>query len=232
DGQVKVLGCRVESGEVEAAVRGLGGVRGAAVAAREGAGGQTRLVAFVVASTPGEDLSSLRSELRRRLTEQLPEYMVPSSFVFLDELPVLPSGKLDRNALREPEGVEADAAASYVAPRTPLEKRLAEMWAELLEVERVSVRDNFFELGGHSLLATELISRIREDLQVELPMKVLFRGAQTVEVLAAEIESYMIDYASDGDLAAALEEFDQLSEEEIKALLAIEESLELSLEED
>jgi amino acid adenylation domain-containing protein len=170
------------------------------------------------AGGPGADLNA---ELRRHLQRHLPDYMLPSAFVFLPRLPLLPSGKLNRNALPLPESGTAGGSA-FIVPRTPMEKRLTDIWIELLKVERVGVRDNFFELGGHSLLATELILRLREDLQVELPLKVLFRGAQTVEGLATEIEQYLIESSTDLDIAAALEEFEGLSEQEVKALLEID----------
>jgi amino acid adenylation domain-containing protein/FkbM family methyltransferase len=150
----------------------------------------------VAPATPGDgaQLTRLRSrglssgELRRSLSERLPEHMIPSSYVFLDSFPLTPSGKIDRKALPSPAEARAETGAEFfVAPRTPLEERLAAMWAEVLGVERVGVNDNFFDLGGHSLLATRLIGLTREALEVELPLRHIFESP-TLGGLAAAIE--------------------------------------------
>ncbi|WP_331875502.1 amino acid adenylation domain-containing protein, partial [Longimicrobium sp.] len=172
DQQVKIRGFRVEPGEIEAALRQDAGVAECAVVARAEAG-ETRLVAYVVGEARGE-------ALRARLRQSLPEYMVPSAFVFMEVLPLTPNGKLDRKALPAPE--LASTEERYVAPRTPVEEVLAEIWAELLRLERVGVTENFFELGGHSLLATRVVSRIREVFGVELPLRALFEGPTVAEV--------------------------------------------------
>src|SRR5262249_18613295 len=151
DQQVKVRGCRVELGEVEAILRGHSAVREAAVVAKELSGGDTRLVACVV---PREGAGHISAEaLRGDLRGRLPEYMVPSAVVAFDALPRTPSGKLDRNALLAPNSARPLTDDSYVAPRNPIEETVARIWAEVLGVERVGVHDNFFDLGGHSLLA-------------------------------------------------------------------------------
>ncbi len=178
DQQVKVRGVRIEPGEIEAALRLHPGVRECAVVAREDAQGDRRLVAYV-AGDAQED--GLREHARR----MLPEPMVPGAFVVLERLPLTPGGKLDRGALPAPEYA---AAARYVAPRTPVEEVLAGVWAEVLRLERVGVEDNFFELGGHSLLATRVVSRVRDVLGVELPLRALFE-APTVAGLAARVEA-------------------------------------------
>jgi len=176
DFQVKVRGYRIEPGEIEARLAEHPGVREAVVLAREDAG-ETRLVAYVVAEV---ETDVLRADLRR----SLPEHMVPSAFVFLDALPLTPNGKLDRKALPAPELASAE---TYVAPRTPVEEVLAGIWAEVLRLERVGVQESFFGLGGHSLLATRVVSRIREVLGVELPLRALFEGP-TVAELSGRIE--------------------------------------------
>ena len=102
--------------------------------------------------------------------------MVPSAFVFLDSLPLTPNGKLDRSALAAPDQNRPDIGESYVAPGTPVEELLAGIWSELLKIEKVGVHDNFFDLGGHSLLATQVMSRLREGLGVELPLRALFEA--------------------------------------------------------
>ncbi|HET7231280.1 MAG TPA: amino acid adenylation domain-containing protein, partial [Longimicrobium sp.] len=178
DAQVKVRGFRIELGEVEAAVRRHDRVRECVVVVREDAPGDRRLVAYIVGEVEAE---ALRAHLRR----SLPEYMVPSAFVFLDALPLTPNGKLDRKALPAPE--LASAEERYVAPRTPAEEVLAGIWAEVLRLERVGVEDGFFDLGGHSLLATRVVSRVRDAFAIELPLRALFEGP-TVAELAGRVE--------------------------------------------
>ncbi|HSU18095.1 MAG TPA: amino acid adenylation domain-containing protein, partial [Longimicrobium sp.] len=176
DFQVKIRGFRIEPGEIEAALLEHDGVRECAVLAREEAG-EKRLVAYVVG---GVETDALRAHLRR----SLPEHMVPSAFVFLDALPLTPNGKLDRKALPAPDLASAE---KYVAPRTPVEEVLAGIWAEVLRLERVGVTESFFDLGGHSLLATRVVSRVRELLGVEIPLRAFFEGS-TVAGLAGRVE--------------------------------------------
>jgi amino acid adenylation domain-containing protein len=180
DAQVKVRGFRVEPAEVEAALAAAPGVREAAVAVREDGPGGTRLVGYV-APEPGAELSADR--VRASLRERLPDYMVPGAVVVLAAIPLTPTGKTDRAALPAPED-----AAEHVEPRTPAEAAVARAMAEVLGVERVGADDDFFALGGHSLLATRVISRIRDALGVELPLRALFE-APTVAELAARVES-------------------------------------------
>jgi amino acid adenylation domain-containing protein len=185
DQQVKVQGVRVEPGEVEAVLRAHPSVAAAAVVAREERPGEARLVAYVVAAD-GADPSG--AELRAYLAEGLPPYMVPAAWVRLDALPRLPSGKLDRRALPDPD--QGGSRAEYVAPATATERELAEIWAEVLGVERVGAGDDFFALGGHSLLATRMISRVRRAFAVELPLRALFE-APTVAGTAARIHAML-----------------------------------------
>jgi amino acid adenylation domain-containing protein len=182
DFQVKVRGYRIETGEVESVLAAHPGVGHALVVVREDVPGDPRLVAYVVADPGAAPADALREALRRAV----PEYMVPSAFVFLDALPVGPTGKVQRKALPAPD--YAVPAERYVAPRTPLEAAVAEIWAGVLGVERVGVRENFFELGGHSLLATRLVSRLRQAFSVELPLRTLMEG-QTVAELAARVDA-------------------------------------------
>ncbi|HYR08361.1 MAG TPA: amino acid adenylation domain-containing protein, partial [Longimicrobium sp.] len=177
DHQVKVRGFRIELGEIEAVLRGHESVADCVVVARADAGEQ-RLVAYVVGGVEA-------AELRAHLRESLPEYMVPSAFVFLDALPLTPNGKLDRKALPAPE--YAANADRYVAPRTPVEEVLAGIWAEVLRLERVGVTESFFDLGGHSLLATRVVSRIRDVFAIELPLRAIFEGP-TVAELTGRVE--------------------------------------------
>jgi amino acid adenylation domain-containing protein len=179
DHQVKIRGFRIELGEIETVLSKHPAVREAVVVAREESPGDKRLVAYVVRSQDG---ASTINELRTFVKEKLPEYMVPSAFVFLDSLPFTPNGKVDRKALPVPGQSCPELEQSFVEPRTPVEELLANIWAEVLKLPKVGVHDNFFELGGHSLLATQLVSRIRERLLVELPLRVLFEKATVADL--------------------------------------------------
>jgi amino acid adenylation domain-containing protein len=180
DHQVKVRGYRIELGEIEARLAEHPGVREAVVLAREDAPGDRRLVAYVV----GGDTAGAEA-LRAHLGQTLPAYMVPSAFVQLEQLPLTPNGKLDRGALPAPEG-DAHAEREYEAPEGKVEEALAEIWAELLGVERVGRGDDFFMLGGHSILAVQMISRVRQAMEVELPLAALFE-APVLSALADRI---------------------------------------------
>jgi amino acid adenylation domain-containing protein len=188
DDQVKIRGFRIELGEVEAILSQHPAVHEAIVMVREETSGDRRLVAYVV---PRPEQPPTVSTLRRFLREKLPEYMVPAAFVLLEQLPLTRNGKVDRRALPKPE-----RQGAFVAPRSPVEERLAGMWAEVLGLERVGIHDNFFELGGHSLLATQVISRLRDAFRVELPVRRLFDEGATVAGLAELLET--IRWAAQG----------------------------------
>ena len=184
DHQVKVHGFRIELGEIEAALSQHSLVRESVVVARNDSVGNQLLVAYVVSS--GE--ASLSSdELRTFLREKLPEYMVPSLFVFLDELPLTANRKVDRHALPDPDRARPGPSNLSVAPRTSVEAAVAEIWREFFKVDKIGVDDNFFELGGYSLQATQVISRLRDTFQVEMPLRRLFERP-TVAGLARCIE--------------------------------------------
>ena len=170
DHQVKVRGFRIELGEIEAALAGLAGVRDAVVLAHDGVGG-TQLAGYVVADS-AEDAERLRESLRESLKRHLPDYMVPAHLMLLERMPLTVNGKLDRQALPQPDASLSQQA--YRAPGSELEQRIAAIWAEILGVERVGLDDNFFELGGHSLLATRVISRVRQEQQLDASLKALF----------------------------------------------------------
>src|SRR6185369_194770 len=149
------------------------------VVVREDVPGDQRLVAYVVGNEAAEAVDS--GALRISLKKVLPEYMAPSAFVTLAELPLTPNGKIDRKALPAPDQTRSEAGPSYVAACTPVEEVLCGMWEQVLRVERVGVFDNFFELGGHSLLATQIISRLKEAFQVEIPLRALFEAPTVAE---------------------------------------------------
>ena len=169
DDQVKIRGNRVEPAEVAAVLGRCPEIQQCAVVAREDSNADKCLVAYVVKKSADLRVGALRDFLKQKL----PDYMIPAAFVTLDKLPLTPNGKLDRKALPAPT---QRAAALYVAPRNPLEERLAEIWIELLKLENPGVYDDFFESGGHSLLATRLVSRIRRAFDVEVPLRAVFEG--------------------------------------------------------
>jgi acyl carrier protein len=156
------------------------------VVAREDAPGEKRLVAYVVGAVEAD-------ALRAHLRQSLPEYMVPAAFVFLDALPLTPNGKLDRKALPAPE--LASAEERYVAPRTPVEEVLAEIWAEVLGLEWVGVHDSFFDLGGHSLLIMRLLAKIQATFDLEISIRTVF-SMPTLEAMAGEIERRIYEDAA------------------------------------
>jgi acyl carrier protein len=184
DHQVKIRGFRIELGEIEAVLSIHPRVQQSMVIATEDPTGNKRLVAYVVVIEE-EKLST--QQLREFLQQQLPAYMVPSTFVILDTLPLTPNGKVDRKALTQPD-LSSMSSTDFVSPRTHTEEVLAEIWEKVLKLEKISVHDNFFDLGGHSLLATQVSSRISEAFQVKLPLKYLFE-ASTLASLAAKIDN-------------------------------------------
>ena len=182
DEQVKLRGHRIEPGEIEAALGLHPSVDRSVVVAREDVPGNARLVAYVV-TAPGQATEPVA--LRAHLKARLPAYMVPAAYVELAGLPLTANGKVDRGRLPAPVW-ERHTEQRYVAPRTPVEHTLVGIWAELLGVTKVGVHDDFFDLGGHSLLATQLMSRVRDALAVELPLRSLF-NRPTVAGLADEL---------------------------------------------
>jgi amino acid adenylation domain-containing protein len=216
DFQVKIRGFRIEPGEVEAALSAHPSIKEAVALAREDAHGDKRLVAYLV-SEPDRVPSA--GELRSFLQERLPEYLIPSAFVLLEALPLTPNGKLNRRALPVPDYASPALAQAYEAPRSVLEEALADYWSEALGLERVGVNDNFFDLGGHSLLATRLVSRIREDFQIEVPVRALFE-APTVARFAKRMAGENVSADHLEGIAATLKELRDLSNEEVAALLS------------
>jgi amino acid adenylation domain-containing protein len=176
DQQVKIRGFRIEPGEIEAALGNHPSVREAVVVARDGVADGKRLVAYLVADRNGAPRNGeLQGELRRFLRERLPEYMIPSAFVQLESLPLMPNGKVNRRALPEPAEAHFSHGAMYVAPQTEMERTIAGIWQELFGMGQISVESNFFELGGHSLIMVRVHSRLREALRQEIPLIDLFR---------------------------------------------------------
>ncbi|HYG09007.1 MAG TPA: amino acid adenylation domain-containing protein, partial [Pyrinomonadaceae bacterium] len=202
DHQVKIRGYRIELGEIESVLNSHPSVCESAVMARNGALGDKQLVAYVAID---KTLEVTTARLQNFLKEQLPDYMVPGAFVFLNELPLSPNGKVDRRALPVPEQTHSTSSENYVAPRSPDERQLAEIWSEVLKVERVGVNDNFFELGGHSLLAAQVSSRARNIFKVDLPLYI-FLQASTVAELADAVSQQRAAMAEGEILLSTLPE--------------------------
>jgi len=214
--QFKIRGYSVSGLEVKTAMESIPGIRETFLIARDDRPGDTRLVAYVVReSGAGITISSLR----RSLAERLPDYMIPSVFVFMDELPLTPNGKIDRKALPVPDTERLYPEDTFVAPRTPIEEILAGIWGDVLGLKKVGIHDNFFELGGHSLLATQVMSRLRKVFAVEIPLRTLFESP-TVEKLALSLLQRDGDRQKVEQRAALLLSVADLSEDEVKNMLA------------
>ena len=223
DFQVQIRGYRIEAAEIESALLSLDTVKEAIVVAQqESISGDKRLVAYLV---PARQPAPTISELRRFLSEKLPDYMIPSVFVKLDALPLTPNGKVDRKALPVPDSSRPELGTPFVAPRSPTEEKLAQIWAEVLSLDQVGIQDNFFDLGGHSLLDTQVISRVINKFRVELPLISLFQSP-TVADMTVVITENMARKAGDKELARMLAELESISDEEARKRLADEEAKE------
>ena len=209
DQQVKLHGFRIELGEIEALLDRHPEVRASVAVVREDVPGEKLLVAYVVPEATAAAVST--EALRRYLGASLPAYMVPSVVVTLDELPVTANRKLDRSALPAPGEARPVLERAFVAPRTPVEERLAAIWVEVLPVDQVGVEDNFFDLGGHSLLAVKMLSRVQDAFDVALHLTVAFERP-TVAELAEVVSNGLLQQAENDDLAALLDELETVGE--------------------
>ena len=189
DNQVKIRGHRIELGEVEATLSQHPAVKDSVLAVRDRDSTGDSLVAYVLHNP---QLAASVSELRNFLKEKLPEYMIPSEFVFLETLSLTPNGKVDRKALPPLDGVMPNLRHEIVAPRNDIEELVAQVWREVLKLETIGVHDNFFELGGHSLLATRVVARVRNNFGIELPLRKLFE-LPTVAELAQYIRNFLLN---------------------------------------
>jgi hypothetical protein len=186
DHQVKLRGFRIELGEIESVLCGHPAVRQSVVLMREDAPGDKRLVAYVVKHV---ETTLTVPDLQLFLQKQLPEYMIPSSFMLLERLPLTPNGKVDRKTLPAPDASSSSKLGVYAPPRSATEEVLAEIWCDVLAMKRVGIDDDFFELGGHSLLATKLLSRIRTMFGVQFPIREVF-DAPTIAGQAEKLAAY------------------------------------------
>jgi acyl carrier protein len=218
DFQVKVRGYRIQVAEVEMVLRDSASVKDAVVTAWENRQGETRLVAYVV---PAQQPGPTNHELRRIVQERLPGYMVPSAFVRLAALPLMPSGKMDRRALPPPDQALPALQEDIIAPRTPTEEKLAEIWRELWGIEYVDVNDDLFALGDHSLLATQMLSRVHDAFDVELPLQFFF-DTPTIAGLAAALTQRQAGQVAHTEMQRILAEVEALSDDQAQQLLADE----------
>ncbi|MEH2321834.1 non-ribosomal peptide synthetase [Nostoc sp.] len=211
DYQVKLRGFRIELGEIETALLQHPEVKEGVVIIREDTFNENNLVGYIVTET-GQDSLQVISQLRRFLKQQLPDFMVPTIFMALEAMPLTPNGKVDRKALPKPDASRPELEANYVAPRTPIEQQITDIWTQVLNVKQVGIYDNFFELGGYSLLGIQVVSRLRQALQVEILMSNLFE-LPTVADLAERVET--LRWASQGVQAAESETADDYEEGEL-----------------
>jgi hypothetical protein len=216
DNQVKLRGYRIELGEVEAVLGQNPTVQSSVVMVREDEPGDKRLIAYVVAR-PEKTFDA--SEVRKYLKYKLPEYMIPAALVLLDELPLTPSGKVDRRALPAPDQNGLQVANVYQPPRTPTEETLVAIWGKVLKLDKVGIYDNFFDVGGHSLLGTQVMSRIRSAFSIDLPLRHMFESP-TVAEMADVITQSQWKQASEAELAQLLGEAELMTEAEVQTRLA------------
>ncbi|HEY0603024.1 MAG TPA: amino acid adenylation domain-containing protein [Herpetosiphonaceae bacterium] len=195
DHQVKVRGFRIELGEIETVLRRHAAVHETVVVAREDRAGMAQLVAYMI---PAQEQLPSNADLRNFVRESLPDYMTPAVFVFLERFPLTPNGKIDRKALPAPDLERSARASSFVAPHTPIEQQLVQIWQDLLTAPAIGVTDDFFDLGGHSLLAVRLMVQIQKQLGQTLPLAALFQ-ASTIERLAR-----VLDQSADAPLWSPL----------------------------
>lgn len=204
DHQVKVRGFRIELGEIESVLMQYPDIRQAVVEVRQSQSGDKRLIAYLV----GHKIADT-SGLRQFLAPKLPEYMIPASFVTLAALPLSPNGKLNRSALPDPGDTRPETSHTFVAPVTPVQIAVAEIFSQVLEIQPVGLHDNFFELGGHSLLAVRVVSRLRDRFQVEVTPRLLFEFP-SVQQLADRISDLLLKSTEDDEMAALLAELGEL----------------------
>ncbi|MBG1241152.1 non-ribosomal peptide synthetase [Nostoc sp. NZL] len=210
DTQMKIRGFRIELAEIEAILLQHLDINQVVAIVREDEPGNKYLVAYLITKNNQPTPSSLRNFLKKKL----PDYMIPTAFVFLEALPLTPNGKINHRALPAPDTSQRNLEVDFVAPRTPTEQELATIWTEVLKVKQVGIHDNFFELGGHSLLATQIISRLREVFSLDFALRYLFENP-TIAELAEKVSDQQIEQAENDDLASILQEVEHLSEQEV-----------------
>ena len=215
DDQIKIRGAKVEVGEILAVISEHPQIKNAAVLAFDRGTGDKFLTAYVVPRHhPAPTVTDITGYLRKRL----PDYMIPSVFMFLESLP-LNNGKLDRKNLPMPDSGRPELRTPYAAPKSKIEERLVQVWQEVLQIHPIGVEDDFFDLGGHSLNASRVISRVIQSFQLDVPIKALFE-APTVAKMATVISEGLIQQATDADLARLLSEVDPMTEADAQRLVS------------
>lgn len=215
DHQLKIRGFRVELGEIEVSLTKHPLVAEAIVVPTGQGTPELALVAYIVPADPAQKPEHLRDFLK----ETLPDYMIPSHFVMLEDSPVTPTGKVSRLNLPPVERIRPEMKQEFVAPRSPLEEQIAQIFGQVLGIPNPGIHDNFFELGGHSLSATQLVSLVRDEFSIELPVRVIFEEP-TIAGLSLVVVQARAARASEGDLTTMLGKLAQLSEDEIETLLS------------
>ncbi|MEL6813704.1 MAG: amino acid adenylation domain-containing protein [Cyanobacteria bacterium J06598_3] len=227
DHQVKIRGFRIELGEIETALAQQPGIQQSLVMVREDNPGHPQIVAYAVLAESATvnqavdqkaNQKAKRNDLRTALKRRLPDYMVPSVFMFLEEFPLTPNGKVDRHSLPVPDQADLRQDQEYVAPRTETEAELVQIVQDVLGLEKVGVEDNFFEIGGHSLLATQVIVRVQDYFHIDIALRSVFERP-TIAVLAQQIEQQQLGQVDANEMDQLLSELDGLSEAEIADLL-------------
>ena len=216
DFHVKIRGYSVELAEIEAALIELDAVKEAVVTTKENAQGNQVLVAYVV---PTGQSALTVSSIRKALAAKLPDYMIPSAFVFLDSLPLVGPGKVNLRALPVPGRARPDLETPFAFPRTPVEEKIVKIWAQVLDVDQVGIHDRFFEVGGDSLLASRVVSRVIDVFLIELPLRSLFESP-TVADMAAVVQRNLAKQTKPEEIERVFAEVEGLSEAEVKALLS------------
>jgi amino acid adenylation domain-containing protein len=216
DFQVKIRGQRIEVAEIEMALLDLNTIKEAVVVAREDQSGERRLVAYLV---PKDQPRPAVATLRRALAEKLPDFMIPSSYMWVDALPLNANKKVDRRALPDPGNSRPELDTLFAAPRTFIEEAIARIWAEVLSLDQVGIHDKFFDLGGHSLGASRVISRVIQTFQLELPLKALF-DSPTVAEMAKVIDATQGRTTSKEEIERMLSVVEVMSEEEAARCIA------------
>jgi hypothetical protein len=178
---------------------------------------EKRLIAYVV---PSKDQMLQINSLRSFLKEKLPDYMIPSDFIKIEEVPLLSNGKIDRKALPLPEGARPQLDEAFVAPRSSTEEDLAKIWADVLHLDRVGIHDNFFDLGGHSLVATKVMSRVQKVFNLKLPLRILFE-APTVAEFSLAIIQLQVAQMGERDIIGLLEGLESLSDDEARSAMTL-----------
>lgn len=216
DDQVKLRGFRIELGEVNSLLEQHEGVHQAVSMIREDQPGDERLAAYYI---PDEDHAVSVSELRSFLQDRLPEYMIPSYFVEMIEFPLTSSGKTDRKELPSPTLSRMMISQQYIAPETYIEKEIAMIWAEFFDLDQIGIDDDFIDLGGHSLVAAQILVRIERTFEVKVSLKDMLTQGKNIRSLAAIVEELLLSDTDDDEMEQLLREMENMSEEEIAALI-------------